>query len=54
MVVHHRTEQILATGLEPDLVDFRTMPDMKAPKVRGGLMPKKSKVAPLATLRSCA
>ena len=40
-------KQILVIGLEPDLVDFSTMPDMNAAKVRAGLNADKAKLATL-------
>ena len=33
-------KQILVIGLEPDLVDFSTMPDMTAGKVRATIKPQ--------------
>jgi hypothetical protein len=40
-------KQILVIGLEPELVDFSTMPDMNAGKVRAGLEADKAKLAAL-------
>jgi len=40
-------KQILVIGLEPALVDFSTMPDMNAAKVRAGLNADKAKLATL-------
>ena len=39
--------QVLVIGLEPDLVDFSTMPDMSADKVRAGLDADQAKLAGL-------
>ena len=39
--------QVLVIGLEPNLVDFSTMPDMKAAKVRAGLKADQAKLAAL-------
>jgi hypothetical protein len=41
-------KQILVIGLEPELVDFSTMPDMNAGKVRAGLETDEAKLAALA------
>lgn len=41
-------KQILAIGLEPELVHFSTMPDMNAGKVRAGLETDEAKLAALA------
>lgn len=40
-------KQILVIGLEPELVDFSTMPDMNAAKVRAGLDADKARLADL-------
>jgi hypothetical protein len=40
-------KQILVIGLEPDLVDFSSMPDMTAAKVRAGLAADKAKLEAL-------
>ena len=37
--------QVLVIGLEPNLVDFSTMPDMNAEKVRAGLEADQAKLA---------
>ena len=39
--------QVLVIGLEPDLVDFSTMPDMNAEKVRAGLAADQARLAAL-------
>jgi len=39
--------QVLVIGLEPTLVDFSTMPDMNAGKVRAGLEADQAKLAAL-------
>jgi hypothetical protein len=39
--------QVLVIGLEPNLVDFSTMPDMNADKVRAGLEAEQAKLAAL-------
>lgn len=39
--------QVLVIGLEPSLVDFSTMPDMNAEKVRAGLEADQAKLAAL-------
>lgn len=39
--------QVLVIGLEPDLVDFSTMPDMNAEKVRAGLEADQARLAAL-------
>lgn len=39
--------QVLVIGLEPGLVDFSTMPDMNAEKVRTGLEADQAKLAAL-------
>jgi hypothetical protein len=39
--------QVLVIGLEPNLVDFSTMPEMNAEKVRAGLEADKAKLAAL-------
>ena len=39
--------QVLVIGLEPNLVDFSTMPDMNADKVRAGLGADQAKLAAL-------
>ena len=39
--------QVLVIGLEPNLVDFSTMPDMNAEKVRAGLEADQAKLAAL-------
>jgi hypothetical protein len=39
--------QVLVIGLEPTLVDFSTMPDMNAGKVREGLEADRAKLAAL-------
>ena len=39
--------QVLVIGLEPTLVDFSTMPDMTAGKVRAGLEADQAKLAAL-------
>lgn len=39
--------QVLVIGLEPSLVDFSTMPDMNADKVRAGLDADQAKLAGL-------
>jgi hypothetical protein len=39
--------QVLVIGLEPTLVDFSTMPDMNAGKVRAGLEADRAKLAAL-------
>lgn len=38
---------VLVIGLEPDLVDFSTMPDMNADKVRSGLGADQARLAAL-------
>ena len=38
---------VLVIGLEPDLVDFSTMPDMNAEKVRSGLGADQARLAAL-------
>lgn len=40
-------KQILVIGLEPDLVDFSTLPDLNAAKVRAGLEADKARLAAL-------
>jgi hypothetical protein len=39
--------QVLVIGLEPDLVDFSTMPDMNADKVRAALAADQAKLSTL-------
>ncbi|MDM0107930.1 hypothetical protein QTH97_23485 [Variovorax sp. J22R24] len=39
--------QVLVIGLEPSLVDFGTMPDMNAEKVRSGLAADQARLAAL-------
>jgi hypothetical protein len=42
-----RKTQVLVIGLEPSLVDFSSMPDMNADKVRAGLDADQAKLAAL-------
>lgn len=42
-----KNTQVLVIGLEPSLVDFSTMPDMNAGKVRAGLQADQAKLAAL-------
>ena len=39
--------QVLVIGLQPDLVDFSTVPDMNADKVRAGLQADQARLAAL-------